>query len=162
MDFSNIDFKNIDYQWLLTSFSGRIDRVLFWIGVAASVIVGAVITVVGGIIANVIPFVGWLVALALSLVALYPAAAVALKRLHDRDKPDVWLAIYFGPYLVSLLLSVLTVLLGINFGFLWSILSIASLAAFLFMLYDLGWLEGVPGPNAHGSAPVTAPRTQTA
>jgi uncharacterized membrane protein YhaH (DUF805 family) len=97
MDFSKIDFKTVDWKQLLTSFDGRIGREMFWVGLVAAAIVSAVIYFVAGMIARVVPGIGWLILLALQVVSLYPAAAVAMKRLHDRDKPDFWLAVYFGP-----------------------------------------------------------------
>lgn len=141
-----MDFASIDWKRLLTSFEGRIDRVQFWIGFVACLVIGLVLGFIGSLFSG-IAFVGWLVALALSLIAFYPAVAVAMKRLHDRDKPDFWLAVYFGPSILSMLLAPLGI------GLLSSILGLASLAAFLYMAYDLGWLEGNPGPNAHGPAP---------
>ncbi len=162
MDFSKIDFKTVDWKQLLTSFDGRIGREMFWVGLVAAAIVSAVIYFVAGMIARVVPGIGWLILLALQVVSLYPAAAVAMKRLHDRDKPDFWLAVYFGPYLVFLVLAALAILLTMSFGFLWTILTIAYPVAFLYMLYDLGWLEGIPGPNRHGSAPGEPPVAKAA
>jgi uncharacterized membrane protein YhaH (DUF805 family) len=141
-----MDFASIDWKRLLTSFQGRIDRVQFWIGFVVCLAIGLVLGFIGSLFSG-IPFVGWLVALVVGLISLYPACAVAIKRMHDRDKPDFWLAVYFGPTVLTLLVAVF----GISF--LNSILSLASLAAFLYMAYDLGWLEGNPGPNAHGPAP---------
>jgi uncharacterized membrane protein YhaH (DUF805 family) len=148
-----MDLQAIDWKRLLTSFEGRIDRIEFWVGFVAAFVVALIAGYVGGLIGNLIPYVGGIVSLAIGVVALYPAVAVAIKRLHDRDKPDFWLAVYFGPYVVSLLLSALGMLFLISFGFLYTILSLASLAAFLYMAYDLGWLEGSPEANAHGPAP---------
>jgi uncharacterized membrane protein YhaH (DUF805 family) len=142
-----MDWQSIDWKYLLTSLDGRIDRVLFWVGFAASFVIALVVGFIGAQLAALVPAVGWIVALVLSLAALFPAVAVAVKRLHDRDKPELWVAIFFGPYI----LSVLAALLGIT-G-VTTILSIASLAAFLYMAYDLGYLEGTPGPNAYGPAP---------
>jgi uncharacterized membrane protein YhaH (DUF805 family) len=142
-----MDWQSIDWKHLLTSLHGRIDRLHFWAGFAASFVIALVVGFIGAQIAALVPAVGWIVALLLSLAALFPAVAVVVKRLHDRDKPDAWAAIFFGPYI----LSTLAALLGITA--VTTILSIASLAAFLYMAYDLGYLEGTPGPNAYGPAP---------
>ena len=61
-----------------------------------------------------------------------------------------------------LVLAALAILLTMSFGFLWTILTIAYSVAFLYMLYDLGWLEGIPGPNRHGSAPGEPPVAKAA
>jgi uncharacterized membrane protein YhaH (DUF805 family) len=142
-----MDWQSIDWKHLLTRLHGRIDQLHFWAGFAASFVIALVVGFIGAQIAALVPAVGWIVALLLSLAALFPAVAVVVKRLHDRDKPDAWAAVFFGPYI----LSVLAALLGITA--VTTILSIASLAAFLYMAYDLGYLEGTPGPNAYGTAP---------
>ena len=61
------------------------------------------------------------------LVLLFPGIAVSVRRYHDRDKSGWWVLIAFVPLI----------------GWIW-------------MIVELGFLSGTPGPNRFGSA---APET---
>ena len=87
---------------LFTSFDGRIPRGTFWLGVLGLILISFLfIFLLGTILAStgqmprMVPFV-------ISLVLLYPAAAITVKRLHDRNKPAMpWLFIFFLPGVIS-------------------------------------------------------------
>ena len=66
-------------------------------------------------------------ALIVSLLLLYPSVVLGIKRCHDRDHPGWWLLIVLIPLL----------------GPLW-------------LLVELGFLPGTPGPNRYGPDPLTA------
>jgi len=87
---------------LFTSFDGRISRSTFWLGVLGLILIsflfifllGAVLFSTGHM-PRMVPFI-------VSLVMLYPAAAITVKRLHDRNKPAMpWLLIFFLPGVLS-------------------------------------------------------------
>jgi uncharacterized membrane protein YhaH (DUF805 family) len=59
-----------------------------------------------------------------NLLMLWPRLAVGVKRCHDRDKTGLWLLLICIPVL----------------GWLW-------------LLVDLGFLDGTPGPNRYGPSP---------
>jgi len=87
---------------LFTSFDGRISRKSFWLGVLGIVLIsfgfiflmGTVFARMGGM-PSILPF-------TISLLLLYPAVAISVKRLHDRNKPAMpWIVIFFLPGLIS-------------------------------------------------------------
>lgn len=147
---------------LFTSFDGRIGRKRFWRGYLA--IIGIALLVSMGIPSLAISHPGseHLAALILSLAILYPAAAISVKRLHDRDKSG-WLAALFlvpGPFLQIL------ELLGIAGGLArapgaallphvisW-VLTALIIVAGIWALIELGFCKGTTGPNRYGPDPV--------
>ena len=68
-----------------------------------------------------------LASLVLALVLLWPGLAIAIKRCHDRDHPGWWLLIGLVPIV----------------GGLW-------------LLVELGFFRGTPGPNRFGPDPLAA------
>ncbi len=105
---------------------------------------------------------GW-VSLVLFLVALYPSAALAIKRRHDRNNNglDVW--IYFALVVVVQLISALGIGMSTmdvggtsipvpgpivtGLGFIVGIYAI-------YLLVVLGFLKGTAGPNNYGPDPL--------
>jgi uncharacterized membrane protein YhaH (DUF805 family) len=126
----------MDISTLLFSFEGRIRRLHYWL---VSIGVGAVASVIGGVLFS---FSGMIVMTAAGpiwhapnpiagvlLLALYAAEiwiglALGAKRCHDRDKSAWFLLISLIPFL----------------GALW-------------LLIELGFLDGTPGPNKYGPSP---------
>ncbi len=90
---------DIDWQHLLFSFDGRINRGKFWLGAI-------------GLYA--VPWILWLIAFAigssvlytlvgiLTLLVIWPALAISVKRWHDRDKSGWWILIGFVPLIGGL------------------------------------------------------------
>jgi len=87
---------------LFTSFDGRIPRSSFWLGVlgiiaasfATILILGAIFSGMGRVPSIIPPI--------FSLLLLYPAVAISVKRLHDRNKPAMpWIAIFFLPPFIA-------------------------------------------------------------
>src|SRR5690554_5260721 len=91
----------MDFRYLYTSFDGRINRKPFWIATVIMVVAGLLLSVV-----VVTPLsaasstVGAVASLVLTLVLLYPAAALGVKRLHDRDKSGRLMAVFVAPSLI--------------------------------------------------------------
>ncbi len=117
--------SNINWISLYTSFSGRIDRMTFWIGVAGLVVAGAILQ--GTVFSVVNASDAEIVALVSSLVFVYPALAVYAKRCHDRGKSAWWLLMLVVP-----------------------------LAGFVWLIVDLGVLEGDGNVNQFGTVPAAA------
>jgi len=63
--------------------------------------------------------------LVFSLFAIWPSAAVAIKRLHDRGKPGWWLLLIFVPLIGA-----------------------------IYLLVEVGFLRGTVGGNRFGSDPL--------
>jgi uncharacterized membrane protein YhaH (DUF805 family) len=125
----------MDWQWLFTSFEGRINRAKFWAGSIAlwlmSLITNVVISTLFGAqyaqgeIFPVMGPVAWLIWLAITLALAYASLAVWAKRWHDRDKSGWWSLIILVPFL----------------GAVW-------------ILVELGCLPGTEGPNRFGPDPL--------
>ena len=96
-------------------------------------------------------------------VFAYPATAVMVKRLNDRDRPMLLAAVFWAPSV----LSVLGQLLGIGYATqeiagqvivmpttIGWLINLMSLVIGIWSLVELGCLRGTPGPNRHGPDPL--------
>ncbi len=118
----------MDIPHLLFSFQGRIRRLHYWL---AAIGTGVVIGIIGSILMPMSgmaqgtpnPIFVGLVGI-VYLVDLYIALALGAKRCHDRDKSAWFLAIGLIPLI----------------GAIW-------------LLVELGFLDGTPGPNRFGPSP---------
>jgi uncharacterized membrane protein YhaH (DUF805 family) len=117
----------MDWNYLFTSFDGRISRQPFWIGTLVLWVASLVVSFVAVAIFGRGIF-GSLIQAVIALAILYPSLAVAAKRFHDRDKSGWWILILFIPII----------------GFIW-------------YLVELGFLPGTPGPNRFGPDPLGVP-----
>lgn len=116
----------MDWKYLLTSYQGRINRAKFWAGIGA-IFAGAIVAM---IIDNVLgtSFDGMpygFVYCIYILAALYPIFSIYAKRWHDRDKSG-W----------------------------WSLIGLVPIIGGVWLLVELGILEGVRGPNRYGPDPL--------
>ena len=147
---------NLDFQYLFTSFDGRINRAKYWAGT----IILAIISIVFGAIIGAIFGASTFGAILVTLVTLglfYPAYAVAAKRFQDRDKPGKTALYGLAPSLLANLL----VTWGLTgtpqepnaIGWL---CTLVNLGVGLWFLIDLGILKGTPGQNHFGGDPLAA------
>ena len=116
-------------SWLEIFFAprGRINRLQFWIVTFVTLFVGNVNAYVINSFDKKPAKMGWLVLVVGVLVALacfYAGLNGALKRLHDRDKSGSW-------YLLGIIPII---------GWIW-------------LLVELGFRPGIPGPNRFGLDP---------
>lgn len=113
---------------LLTSYQGRIRRMHFWLGLLGIIVVfGVLYSILASMsgMASGSPN-GLILALmgVLYLVYLYVWAAIMVKRAHDRDKTGWFVLIILIPLI----------------GAIW-------------ILIELGFLDGTQGPNKYGPSP---------
>lgn len=105
---------------------------------------------------------GW-VSLVLFIIFLYPSAALAIKRRHDRNNNgmDVW--VYFGLTIILQLINALGIgmstmdVAGTSVpvpGPIVSGLGIILLIYAIYLLVVLGFLKGTAGPNNYGPDPL--------
>jgi len=120
------DFNTADWKYLLLSFDGRINRKPYWMGIIALIAVSIVITIISSILGAIFAPLAYLGTIA-SLATLYPSAALAAKRWHDRGKSG-W----------------------------WTLIALIPLLGALYMLWECGIQEGVPENNAYGANPLMA------
>jgi uncharacterized membrane protein YhaH (DUF805 family) len=154
-----------DLTSLYTSFNGRINRAPYWLGVIMMAIVALLIFLVVGALFGVSiaapDFRFRLISLALTPLFLYPAVALMVKRLHDRDRP-AWLA---GLFLAPSLIKSVTDLIGVTgnplaFNILDVLLGGLGFVIGIWAFVELGCLRGTVGTNQHGPDPLMTHATQ--
>ena len=118
----------MDWNYVFTSFEGRISRQPFWIAVLALWAASIAIAIVTSILFGSQSIATLAVQAIVGLALLWPSLAVAVKRYHDRDKSGWWILILFIPII----------------GLVWYIV-------------ELGFLPGTPGPNRFGLDPLGVP-----
>ena len=146
---------------LLLGFDGRISRTQFWIGLV--IIVAAELILMWLLD---IPFFPdalkempvRLIEFAIQVIVLYPTAAIAVKRLHDRDKPGIYVLWLIG---LTLIIA-FTNLFGLtddpkNPGSLDFVLGFCAAVIGLAFLVELGFRRGTAGGNRYGPDPLTQP-----
>jgi uncharacterized membrane protein YhaH (DUF805 family) len=146
-------------KWFF-SFHGRINRAEFWI-----------LTMIAFAFAIAIVFVSFIptavvripLAFALMFAGLAVFLATAARRLHDRDKSAWFLLLYFGvPSLIQTATSqdkgvVTFSLFSGGFG---SFFELLSLAISIWMIVELGCLQGTSGANRYGPVPLQNPLSE--
>jgi uncharacterized membrane protein YhaH (DUF805 family) len=142
---------------LLFGFDGRIPRLPWWLGTIAIEIVVAVLNQLFGIPLETAPsaMTPRILALVITIVSLYPLMALAVKRLHDRDRP--------GMTVLPLLAAFLVIPVGDLFGYfdetapmtpIKLVVMIIIAAIGLGYLIELGFRRGDSGPNQYGPNPL--------
>jgi uncharacterized membrane protein YhaH (DUF805 family) len=139
----------MDWNFLYNSFEGRIGRKTFWIAVAAL----SVAEIVVHFVAEQIQ--GDRLSAIIDVAFVYPEFALAVKRAHDRNMPLVFLIAFFT---ASAFLDLLTVLEMTGTDDEPSSVSVLVAVPFtilaLFLLVELGFRRGIPGPNQYGPDPL--------
>jgi uncharacterized membrane protein YhaH (DUF805 family) len=137
----------------LFSFSGRMKRsdyLLASLGLA----VGRVVTLILALAVThgrMDDEIGFIVRPVLDLAFFWPSAAIAIKRGHDRDRRTgytaIMIAVFYG--------------LGVAVGYLMdadqrdlgTVCALLVLGGWIYMLIDLGLIDGTRGPNQYGPSP---------
>ena len=117
----------MDFKKFYLSPEGRVNRKLFWLWLVLPLtVIEIVLVLVDVATGNYNPDLGiGLLSGIFALVAVIPTVIVYIKRFHDRDKSGWWVLITLIPVI----------------GAIW-------------ILVELGFLKGTPGPNRFGP-PVT-------
>jgi uncharacterized membrane protein YhaH (DUF805 family) len=142
---------------LFLSVNRRIGRGQFWLGVVAIWVVSWVLEWVFGVPITDDPATSRLrvIAFLISLVTIYPTAAIAAKRLHDRDKPAAYVWVLVAAFIV-IQVGDLARYFDIAAPMTWPklIVMIVLAAIVLSFLIELGFRRGTPGANRYGPDPV--------
>lgn len=128
-------------------FEGRSRRKEYWMYVLLLIAVGLVIGTVEGIVglSGMVGPYGPITALFL-LGTLVPSLAVGVRRLHDTGRSGWWLLIGYGPFLLSLLLTMAG---SLQLAMILSVLALVGFVALLVFMV----MEGTRGPNQYGPDP---------
>ncbi|HZC54671.1 MAG TPA: DUF805 domain-containing protein [Xanthobacteraceae bacterium] len=139
----------MDWAFLYNTFDGRIGRKTFWIAIAVLTVAEIIVHLAAEQIQ------GDRLSAIVDLAFTYPEFAIAVKRGHDRNMPLVFLIAFFG---ASAVLDLLTVLEMTGTEDEPSAVSVLIAVPFtilaLFLLVELGFRKGVPGPNQYGPDPL--------
>ena len=142
---------------LFLGFEGRIGRAPYWLGTLAVAAAEWALRWALGV-----PLLGntpdqrlRAVIFAIGLISLYPTAAIAVKRLHDRNQPAKYVWLLLAAYSVALL--------GDLFGYFddpdrlgyagWIAIGFVGIVGLAFFI-ELGFRRGKPGPNQYGPDPL--------
>ncbi len=147
-----------------TSFNGRISQKSFWRGILGIVIVFFVFIITLRVaVFKYAPMPG-IIPLGALIALVYPALAICVKRLHDRNKPAMpWVAIFFVPGFISNIMQALRIdyttvsLAGVPMlapGPVATVVVIISLVVGIWALVELGLLKGSDGENSYGPNPL--------
>jgi uncharacterized membrane protein YhaH (DUF805 family) len=144
----------MDFNYLFTSFDGRINRAKWWAGV---VIIALINIAIGLIVYQLfgLGFFGRLLSFIVALALFYPSYAVCAKRFQDRDKPAKFALYGLAATLVVSLLQALG-LTGTPDqpnAIAW-VCSVVSIGVGLWFLIELGILKGTAGSNRYGPDPL--------
>lgn len=118
----------MDWKYLLTSFDGRINRAKFWAAIAVFIGAAIVASIIDALLGTYTLLASGglgLIGAIVSLVSFFFALAVYAKRWHDRGKSGWWTLIGLVPII----------------GVIW-------------MVVELGILEGSRGVNRYGPDPL--------
>ena len=140
----------MDWGQILFSFTGRINRAKYWLA-ALFYFVALLVLVAVAFAAGISAGIGTMMVI---LVLIYipfliSSLAVAVKRLHDRNKSGWWLLLF---YLVPAILDGLGKQIDAPAATI--LLSLASLAIAVWAFVELGCLRGTAGPNQYGPDPL--------
>ncbi|QCK85540.1 DUF805 domain-containing protein [Phreatobacter aquaticus] len=142
-----MNFQNIDFKKLLLTVDGRIARQDFWIGFAVLFVAG----LLNGLI---IGSISWILASVVSIAMLFPAYCLSIKRSNDRGHPQMYVQGFFA-YNFAVQILTLVGIIGFLGSFIAMLLGLIALGLAIWMLVDLGFLEGTKGPNQYGADPVS-------
>lgn len=139
----------MDWKFVLLSFQGRLNRKPYWIGALA--LMGVSILTVVGLLLLTGGGAGFAVIGIVYLLMLWPALAIGVKRLHDRDKSAWWLLVFYA------LPVVLNITVGDGEGMGAAVFGLASLGISIWALVEMGFLRGTAGANRYGPDPLAPP-----
>ena len=161
---------------------GRLNRARFWLANIVLIVVGLVLSPIailswvliatspfslGALIAveglSVMPIASagllfvsfvYLLVFFADLLMSFASLAVAIKRLHDRDKSAWWLLLFFLVPSILYTIAYYTDLTSTGAVEVRLILGLACLSIIIWFLVELGFLRGTAGPNRYGPDPL--------
>jgi uncharacterized membrane protein YhaH (DUF805 family) len=149
----------MDWWAFFFSFRGRINRAKYWLALLIFTIVGVVQSLIGLAFGNAVIL--HMFNFLIDLAVLVASIAVAIKRLHDRDRSAWWLLpFYLGPFALA----------GVGGAIMWAGASSVGLtedwslfprlcllggpALLVWGLVEIGFRRGTAGYNRFGPDPL--------
>ena len=149
----------MDWWAFFFSFRGRINRAKYWLALLIFTIVGVVQGLGGLALGNAVLF--QIVNFLIDVAVLVASIAVAVKRLHDRDRSAWWLLLfYLGPVVLAgaggAMMWAGESSLGLTED--WSLFPrlglLGGLALLVWGLVEIGFRRGTAGYNRFGPDPL--------
>ena len=158
----------------LFSFNGRLRRRDWWLfvillGIVSAILSGVAMNLMGVSIMALFPMGGaapgdvsatvtkvFEIQCVVFLLFLWPGVALGVKRLHDRERPGWLLVVFYVMQLANQAVTFMTARAGVGMmqpNPVRSIVSLLALAVGVWMLIELGFLDGTQGPNKYGPSP---------
>lgn len=154
----------ISWRWLLFGFSGRINRAEYWFAMLVYFLAGLVLAGIGIVAGDTVAWqaVRFIVDLALAVSGL----AVAVKRLHDRDKSAWWLLFFYAFPVVLIFIALAAGFAATNgigemaagWGFLAKFCILAAVGIGFWFFVELACFRGTRGYNRYGPDSIPAAR----
>jgi uncharacterized membrane protein YhaH (DUF805 family) len=150
----------MDWKSLLFSFRGRINRAKYWLLMVIYSGIGILLALIDYMLGNGLGF--QIVSGIVEFVIFVSTLAIAVKRLHDRNKSAWWLLFF---YLAPGVLAYFAVILGVTGNvalgaasdwalLLFRICLAAAFAVGIWAFVELGCLRGTVGYNRYGPDPL--------
>ena len=156
--------KLISWRWLLFGFSGRINRAEYWFTMLVYFLAGIALA---GVRYAVGDSVAWqAVHFTADLAFAVSGLAVAVKRLHDRDKSAWWALFFYVFPAVLICAGIAASFVGINgmgelagvSGFLTRLCILAAVGIGFWFFVELACFRGTRGYNRYGPDSIPAAR----
>jgi uncharacterized membrane protein YhaH (DUF805 family) len=152
----------LNWRWLLFGFSGRINRAEYWFTMLVYGIVGIVLSGIGYMAGDTVPFQALCFTVDLALTVSW--LAVAVKRLHDRDKSAWWVVGLYGFPVVLICIGLAAGFAGSDgmgelagvWGFLARLCIVAAVGIAFWFFVELACFRGTPGYNRYGPDSIPA------
>ena len=149
---------------LLFSIEGRINRTKYWLAVLVYIAVSVIMVLISLAIVPhsfLLTYLLMIMYLIVGFGCFVSGVAVGVKRLHDRDKKDWWLLIFYIVPIVMFGTAMVTAMKGISEDTRTGsesiealIYSLIAIAIMIWALVELGCLRGTFGANRYGPDPV--------
>jgi uncharacterized membrane protein YhaH (DUF805 family) len=161
----------------LFGFQGRLRRRDWWIFFLVLIVLDMFLAALGMAVmgGSLTPFTsgakeddfdlgGWLaqralVQMVVTLITLWPALALGVKRIHDRDRSGWWFAAFCLLTVVQQIVTWLRYRIGPGYhpsGPLTTLVGLTNLVFAIWMLVELFFLDGTAGGNRFGPSPKEA------
>lgn len=138
----------------LFGFDGRFRRSEYWLSsIGLGVVRFVLLIAIGATLTNgvVTASTNMPVRIGLTLLFLWPSAAIAIKRGHDRDRPAWWTLSVLGA--IYVLGEVGAAFSAAGDTLKAGIAGLLVLLPSIYMFIDYGLIDGTKGPNRYGASP---------
>jgi uncharacterized membrane protein YhaH (DUF805 family) len=151
----------MNFAQLFFSFTGRINRGKYWLGILVYVIIALVLATLGYAAGETMAF--QLLNIIVNIGLFIGGLALAAKRLHDRDKSAWWILLFCVAPGVLIALGAFFATYGSGMEETGSMIAggLFSLIGFVLLVWafvEIGGLRGTVGPNRFGPDPLDVAR----